>query len=372
MPIASTPIPVAEGISREEFERDHFHACRPVLLKGALRGWPAFGRWSPDFLESQFADQRVALAVSDRGGFDYSAPRTDEVSFAEAASRIREDSPESDRHYYLLKQNIPANFPSLMADLQVPELVGDPRRLTSVNLWFGGAGNLTPLHYDRANNLLAQFWGRKHVTLFDPQQFDLLYPAIDSDRPHISRANLLAPDYEAFPLLRQAAPLEGVLEPGDILYMPPFWWHQVHSLDLSISVNFWWLPHLAQCVCPAAVLAVGEAYDEGVLFREMSMLDTSGLGGPVAAARLFLRGGFAWVAALLAVSFLEERRQRRLGADDGLSADDSARLRRLVAAARRRDPDLDAGEVGAGLDLVAGLAAGAEPVRPAAEPATRP
>lgn len=362
MPIASTPIPQVEGLSREDFERDCFFASRPVILKGGLRDWPAFGRWSPDYLESQLGDQRVALAVSDRGGFDYTAPRTEEMSFAEAADLIRRDSPESDRHYYLLKQNIPTNFPALVADLQVPELIGDPRRITSVNLWFGGAGNLTPLHYDRANNLLAQFWGRKHLTLFDPQQFDLLYPAIESDRPHISRANLLAPDDEAFPLLRQAAPLEGVLEPGDVLYMPPYWWHQVRSLDLSISVNFWWLPHLAQCVCPAAVLPVVDAYDERVLHRDLSMLDASGLSGPLEAARLFLRGGYPWVAALIGASFLEDRLQGPLSEAEGLAASDRERLGRLVAAARARDAGLDGGEVEACLELVASLA----PAAPAA------
>jgi hypothetical protein len=365
MPTASTAVPVAESLDRETFERDHFQASRPVVLKGALRGWPAFGRWSPDYLESQFAEQRVAVAVSGRDGFDYTAPQTQEMSFAEAAALIRQDGPDSDRHYYLLKQNIPTHFPSLVADLQVPELVGDPRRLTSVNLWFGGAGNLTPLHYDRANNLLAQFWGRKHVTLFDPQQFERLYPAIDGDRPHISRANILAPDYDAFPLLRQAAPLECLLEPGDVLYMPPYWWHQVHSLDLSISVNFWWLPNLAQCVCPAAVLMVPEAFDEGVLYRDLSMLDSTGLGGPLEVARLFLRGGYPWVAALLGVSYLEHRLGARLGAGAAVPAAEAAGLDRLVAAARRRDPALATEEVTAALDLIAALAAAHAPAAPA-------
>ena len=31
--------------------------------------------------------------------------------------------------------------------------------------------------------------------------------------------------------------LQCTLNPGDLLYFPAFWWHQVTSLDLSISVN---------------------------------------------------------------------------------------------------------------------------------------
>lgn len=31
-----------------------------------------------------------------------------------------------------------------------------------------------------------------------------------------------------------------VLEPGQMLYIPPGWWHFVRSLSTSFSVSFWW------------------------------------------------------------------------------------------------------------------------------------
>ena len=35
--------------------------------------------------------------------------------------------------------------------------------------------------------------------------------------------------------------LQADLEPGDAVYIPSFWWHNVESLDsFSVLVNYWW------------------------------------------------------------------------------------------------------------------------------------
>lgn len=31
-----------------------------------------------------------------------------------------------------------------------------------------------------------------------------------------------------------------ILEEGEMLYIPPKWWHYVRSLTTSFSVSFWW------------------------------------------------------------------------------------------------------------------------------------
>ena len=66
------------------------------------------------------------------------------------------------------------------------------------------------------------------------------------------------PDFERHPRLREALAnaLVAELEPGDALYMPPLWWHQVESLEpLNALVNYWWMP--AQLEGRATVPALG-------------------------------------------------------------------------------------------------------------------
>jgi len=104
----------------------------------------------------------------------------------------------------------------------------------------GMKGVFTPAHFDEAHNFFAQICGRKRFVLFSPAQFPNLYvypyhhPAdrqvqVDLDRP----------DYDKFPKYRDAKPIVTVLDPGDVLYLPPYWFHHVISLEDTISINFW-------------------------------------------------------------------------------------------------------------------------------------
>lgn len=51
-----------------------------------------------------------------------------------------------------------------------------------------------------------------------------------------------APDETAFPLFEKFVRPEAfcaVLQPGDLLYIPPGWWHAMRSEDVSFSVSMW-------------------------------------------------------------------------------------------------------------------------------------
>jgi hypothetical protein len=43
-----------------------------------------------------------------------------------------------------------------------------------------------------------------------------------------------------FPRTGDVEFMDGILEEGDLLYIPPKWWHYVRSLSTSFSVSFWW------------------------------------------------------------------------------------------------------------------------------------
>jgi hypothetical protein len=111
--------------------------------------------------------------------------------------------------------------------------MGPPR------FWLGPAGTVTPLHCDYDDNLFAQVWGTKRIFLAPPHHDAFLYPkeanAILSGSPFDPEA----PDYDRFPLARQASLVECIVAPGDMLYVPAGWYHQVRALTFSLSSNRW-------------------------------------------------------------------------------------------------------------------------------------
>ena len=44
-------------------------------------------------------------------------------------------------------------------------------------------------------------------------------------------------DHDRYPHFANPKALVTVLNPGDMLYLPPYWIHHVTALDVSISVN---------------------------------------------------------------------------------------------------------------------------------------
>ena len=83
--------------------------------------------------------------------------------------------------------------------------------------------------------------GRKRCVLFSPDDFRALYPfPVHHPCDRQSRVNLYNPDLERFPRFAEARPVHAVLEPGELLYIPQYWWHHIENLSSEcVSLNFW-------------------------------------------------------------------------------------------------------------------------------------
>ena len=109
----------------------------------------------------------------------------------------------------------------------------EPRDGRDGFFWLGPKGTLTPWHHDLTNNLLVQVMGRKRVRMAPPWAFAQM---------RNSRHCFSDWGNEALPARDGTAEtppvLECVIGPGEAIFLPVGWWHQVEALDLSASMSF--------------------------------------------------------------------------------------------------------------------------------------
>eukprot|EP00041_Stephanoeca_diplocostata_P028928 m.838836 g.838836 ORF g.838836 m.838836 type:complete len:508 (-) comp23465_c0_seq16:1556-3079(-) len=117
-----------------------------------------------------------------------------------------------------------------------------------IGMWLSSPGVLATLHYDTYHNCFVQVAGQKRVVLFPPDIHHSvhLYPSL---HPGYRQSQRLYSDYMvprnascSIASTVQTVPLayyDFVAEPGDIVYIPPFWFHATQALTYSASVNVW-------------------------------------------------------------------------------------------------------------------------------------
>lgn len=150
--------------------------------------------------------------------------------------------------FYIASNVIDTNFPGLRQknDLDMSFTSLSPNTEAPIpSIWIGNK-SIARCHYDASDNIACAVKGRRRFILFPPDQIENLYPGPLSPTPGgqaISMVNFYDPDYQVHPKFKLAVEkgIVAELEPGDAIFIPSMWWHQVEGLDnFNILVNYWW------------------------------------------------------------------------------------------------------------------------------------
>lgn len=220
------PVPRLPTPDPERFAEQVLGPARPVVLTDFAAGWPALARWSPQWLAERHG--RLQVPVYDASfaqpgrGYMSSLRRMEFGQFLNAVLNEHRD-------LRMFLYNVVSEVPALAAEVPVPTVVrGFSRRF--VFMFFGCRGSVTPIHYDidLAHVFHTALHGRRRVVLFGPGQSRRLYRHPFTVRSYV---DVHAPDYARYPALREAQGQVVTLEPGETLFMPAGWWHEVSYLE---------------------------------------------------------------------------------------------------------------------------------------------
>lgn len=233
--------------------REHVARSKPAVISGAAADWPIRRNWTREALLDRLGGAEVRYRLSP----------TDTHPAIDADGRLLrlEDQQGTLGDYLLRMAGTPNVFldanlvclasrrgkanpdlAPLLTDVVRPDFL-DEAGIDTIGIWLSGRGVRTRLHYDRngRHNFNAQLAGRKEVVLVPPGEFPKLYPfPISEPIYNFTRVGNYDPDPDAFPLFAEATGYRGILDQGDLLFIPAFWYHALtHVGDFNFNLNFW-------------------------------------------------------------------------------------------------------------------------------------
>ncbi|WP_034060632.1 cupin-like domain-containing protein [Lacinutrix jangbogonensis] len=227
-------IPRVKTITKEDFIKNYYKPQKPVVIEHFIEDWPAYSKWSLDYIKGISGDIEVPL-YDDRP-VDY----TDGFNEPHAKMKLSEyvDLLQSEpTKYRVFLWNIFKKVPALQKDYSLPNF-GLKLLKTMPMLFFGGTNSHTFMHYDIdfSNIFHFHFQGQKQCILFDQKQNDFLYKIPHSliVREDIDFSN---PDFKKWPALLKAKGWECELNHGEVLYMPEGYWHYMKYLTPGFSMS---------------------------------------------------------------------------------------------------------------------------------------
>jgi tRNA wybutosine-synthesizing protein 4 len=241
-PTMLSHIPSVKIKNQEEFQIIH-NMRQPALFEKNDLG-SCMEKWkSAQYLIDKIGgDRKVVAHVSEFSFLNFTAKNFDYqiLDFKEFVSQMFSD--KSNIYLRSLSADRPKDSPAMFRDdfkeiapdFHLPDFLSSieqthyssPLRLSSANtsMW---------LHYDVTANVLCQIVGEKRVRLYPPH--DVIHLSFPAGSSSSTIANIFD-----MPSLDNVHPIEVVMRPGDILFIPSMWLHATLPLCPSVSLNFFW------------------------------------------------------------------------------------------------------------------------------------
>lgn len=232
--VRTLPAVAAADLRPDVFWNEYVYRHKPVLIKGAVQHWPAIARWKdPAYLDSISEDEveygRTFNAIPPDFFFDL----LKKARLSEVLGLMR--AAGDDETWTIPTFPVPArweqdlgSYPFLAAEKDQPPRVYQRRRLfvykNASTEWHGHVFDET---------LTTQLLGTKRFSLFKltEQNCKQYMKPMESNYHH------MACGADFFPKDKPVVKLEGTLETGDALYIPPSWVHGIDPADAQVGIT---------------------------------------------------------------------------------------------------------------------------------------
>lgn len=203
--------------------------------------------------------------------FEYQQKPLHAVLGSILASRTVPDAPA----IYTGGRAVEEFFPQIGRENTLLGMLAEMGKSAASYVWAGNAVTAAT-HYDNMEGINCMVAGRKRFTFFPPDQIANLYIGpleLSPGGQPTSMVRVSAPDLERYPRFAQAlaAAETADVEPGDAIFIPSLWWHNVEALEpVNFSINFWWCEPADWAAEPFGASAAHVVYLKKQLMRSLT------------------------------------------------------------------------------------------------------
>eukprot|EP00736_Rhodelphis_marinus_P004336 Rmarinus@m.29373 len=270
------------NVAAEAF-REYEANCIPVLIKKGCQRWAAISQWSEEYLRDKIGSCEAEVTVAANSFLEGDVHRRAVACFrVDTFLDLTSDDPDcrvaSARHvadstgspcnpdWFFSIQQCPifmaegaAPLSALLPDVEVPAFLDLPplphseggacglhrpyksRLAEQINMWANGRRLTTSsTHFDAYHNILCVVAGKKTIHLYAPAASVALRPGslLGKCWNHAYPPN--GRDSTKETPLPPPPPFVVEAHPGDMVFIPEGWYHQVTSEARTLAVNIWW------------------------------------------------------------------------------------------------------------------------------------
>lgn len=243
-PLPKMGLPELETASPLLFNYLTQKKTHPVVIKGLFSNTNAVKNWCSDYFKEHYGDTSLLTLT---GTFNTKNAYTSFTQKAQCQYMPLRESitnmlANKGKYYVNNVTEIFMKHPELLDDLQLNTLKSldnsiDKNSWLKLNLFLGGPDTASSLHCAVGGNFFVNVVGKKRWTLIDPKYTPHFKTTPSSNFGFVISGYDLEDPEQMYTLNRTIPMYEVVLEPGDCLYVPPWWLHHVRNkTDFTIGV----------------------------------------------------------------------------------------------------------------------------------------
>ncbi len=218
----------------------------PVIVEGLLENSNALKNWTLDYFKENYGDTKVQVRNKGvmKDCFSKAKINAYDGYFSMiSVSELVDDIRNGGAKYMSTSSSIFEKHEELLDHMDFERLEKFFGRIfVRVEMFMGGQQNATAFHCAALGNLFCQILGEKRWVLVSARHAKWMYPRITfNNKVGLFFTSPVVSDDEEeinqkYPLFKYVPKFVAHLKPGDLLYVPPWWWHEIKNFGETIGI----------------------------------------------------------------------------------------------------------------------------------------